>query len=344
VGRPRRLVGRSKPAHGFPTAATGIKGSFFGTDGDKAERVKVLYIAGWGRSGTTILDNILGSYDSVFTCGELFYLWRRGLAEGRRCGCGEPVRRCATWREILHVAYAGGKPRPRHTAAVQRRVARVRDTRRLARAELTGEAARYRDEMHRLYAAIGAVTGAELIVDSSKTPAGAAVLARISQIDSYLLHMVRDPRAVAYSWMRPKAQTDVAVRRNMQPHGAAESTLHWMAWNLLIEELARGAFAGRSRRLRYEDFVAAPHDTLRSLLGFTGGGCEAGPFQDEATVRLRANHTVSGNPGRFRTGTIALRPDDAWRSGQRWRPRAVSTAIALPLLRRYGYPPVPVTG
>ena len=300
--------------------------------------MKVLYIAGWGRSGTTILDNILGSYDSVFTTGELFYLWRRGLNQGRRCGCGAKLPRCRTWQEILEVAYADDELNPKHTAAVQRRAVRVRDTRRLSRAGLVGEAARYRDEIGRIYAAIGTVTGAELIVDSSKVPSGAAVLAQIPGVDSYLLQMVRDPRAVAYSWMRPKQQPDVKVARAMESHGAMESAANWVAWNMLIEGVASSWFDGRSRRLRYEDFVADPRGIAESLLEFTGTRWSSGPFQDSATVRLPANHTVSGNPSRFRTGPVALRCDDDWRTGQPWSPRVVSTAISLPLLRRYGYP------
>jgi len=34
---------------------------------------KVLYIAGWGRSGSTILDNVLGQLDGCFSTGELNY-------------------------------------------------------------------------------------------------------------------------------------------------------------------------------------------------------------------------------------------------------------------------------
>lgn len=46
--------------------------------------VKVLYIAGWGRSGSTILDNVLGQVEGFFSGGELSYLWERGLSENRR--------------------------------------------------------------------------------------------------------------------------------------------------------------------------------------------------------------------------------------------------------------------
>lgn len=302
--------------------------------------MKVLYIAGWGRSGTTILDNILGSYRSVFSAGELFYLWRRGLNQGRLCGCGSQVGHCGLWREILEKAYAGRRLNARHTAALQRRVLRVRQTLSLTRGELSGEAAEYRDEMRRIYQAIADVTGAELVVDSSKVPSAAAVLARIPEVESYLVQMVRDPRAVAHSWGRRKVLTDVKVSRPMEPHGVVESGAHWLTWNLMIEQVARSGFGDRTRLLRYEDFVDRPRATVESLLRFSGIEPVGGPFRrgDDATVELAVNHTFSGNPGRFRTGEITLRLDDAWRAEQAWQPRLVSTALALPLLHRYGYP------
>ena len=61
----------------------------------------VLYIAGTGRSGSTVLANILGEVDGVFTAGEVRYLWQRGLREGRLCGCGVPVRECPVWGDVL---------------------------------------------------------------------------------------------------------------------------------------------------------------------------------------------------------------------------------------------------
>ncbi len=303
--------------------------------------MKVLYIAGWGRSGTTILDNILGGYDAVATAGELYYLWRRGLVQRRRCGCGKPLVDCAFWGGVLAVAYRGKPPAARQTAAVQRQSIRVRDTRRLSRGGFDAAAARYRDEVARLYAALGTVTGAELIVDSSKTPSGAAVLARCHNVEPYLLHMVRDPRAVAHSWTRATAQPDRRVPAQMRRHTTAASTATWVAWNVLVEDLARDSYSGRASRLRYEDFVANPRGTVEGLLGFAGVPATGSPFTGERTVELATNHTVSGNPGRFRTGAIELRPDDGWRSAQPRRRRLVSTALALPLLHRYGYPVQP---
>ena len=299
--------------------------------------VKVLYIAGWGRSGTTILDNILGSFDGVFSVGELYYLWRRGLGQGRRCGCGEKLTGCPLWREVLHVAYGGRKPEAKRINRIQHQKIRVRHTRRLGRDPLDADTSRYRDEVARLYQAIGHVTGAALIVDSSKTPPGAAMLARIDSVESYLLHMVRDPRAVAYSWARPKIQPDKRVPVRMTSHRAAESTVSWVTWNLLVEQMARDLYPGKALTLRYEDFVADPQAAVGSVLAFSGVCPDGDPFTSHRTVELPGNHTVSGNPGRFRTGTVVVRSDDAWRDDQSRAQRLVSTAVSLPLLRRYGY-------
>ncbi|GLY05107.1 sulfotransferase [Actinoplanes sp. NBRC 101535] len=301
--------------------------------------VKVLYIAGWGRSGTTIVDNILNSHQTVFSTGELFYLWRRGLMQKRKCGCGDQFTRCALWREILHVAWGDRQPDLRHLTDLQQRVTRVRHTGALLSGPLSDEADEYRRVLTRLYHAIAEVTGAELIVDSSKVPSGAALLPQMRDIEPYLLHMVRDPRAVTYSWMSTTPQPDRRKPTTMSRHRPADSTLHWLVWNAYAGRLAR-TYPGRYRLLRYEDFAAAPRATVAGLLDFTGVHGGTDPFLDDTTVLLAANHTVSGNPGRFRSGPVELRPDDRWRRDQPIGPRLTVTALAWPMLHRYGYPAV----
>jgi len=48
----------------------------------------VLFIGGLGRSGSTLLDRMLGRLDDVWSVGELVHLWERGLSQNNRCGCG----------------------------------------------------------------------------------------------------------------------------------------------------------------------------------------------------------------------------------------------------------------
>jgi len=295
----------------------------------------VLYVAGWGRSGTTILETILGAYDGVFAAGELHYLWRRGLLQGRRCGCGQPVRDCDLWREILRAAYGDDPPPPRYVDGLQRTVARVRHTRRELASAAPAELTAYRDIVRRLYRGISAVTGAGVIVDSSKRPFGAALLAGMSGVRPYLLHVVRDPRAVSFSWQRPTAQPDRAGPALMRQHTPLRSTAHWLVWNNLTEQVARRI--PDRRRVRYEDFAARPRAVVEDLLADLGVGTGHGPFTDDRTVSLPVNHTVSGNPGRFRTGEVTIRADDAWLRQLPWQGRLVTAALSLPLRYRYGY-------
>src|SRR5579872_7123206 len=83
----------------------------------------VLYIAGTGRSGSTVLANILGEVDGVFAAGEVRYLWQRGLKESRLCGCGLPVRDCPVRSQVL--ARAGYLDDPSSVDAVLRMLQRT---------------------------------------------------------------------------------------------------------------------------------------------------------------------------------------------------------------------------
>jgi len=60
-------------------------------------------------------------------------------------------------------------------------------------------------------------------------------------------------------------------------------------------------------------------------------------FITDERVELAVNHTAAGNPMRFKTGTLPLRVDEAWREGLAPRDRRLVTSVAWPMLRRYGY-------
>jgi hypothetical protein len=292
------------------------------------------------------MDNLLGEIDGFFSAGELTYLWERGLVEGRKCGCGALLRDCALWSTVLKVAF--GEPYtdevdPRRVVSWQHDAVRVRHAWRLLRHHpgiSTGSPAldSYVEVLGRLYPAISEVTGARVIVDSSKRPSDAAVLRLVRGVDPYFVHLVRDPRAVAYSWRRRKAQPDRDRPAELVPHGPADSTTSWVGWNLAAEALTRRNGPGRSTLLRYEDFVANPRRTLVELAALVGERPHDLPLDGERTAKLGGNHTSSGNPSRFKTGTIELREDTEWLTQQARADRVVATTLALPLLRRYGYP------
>ncbi|MFI5285587.1 MAG: sulfotransferase [Candidatus Dormibacteria bacterium] len=306
----------------------------------------VLYIAGTGRSGSTVLANILGEVDGVFAAGEVRYLWQRGLKEGRLCGCGLPVRECPVWSRVLATAgQLDDAERVDAIVSMLQRTGRIRNlpgvlagsvVPRLDPAE-SHALAPARDALGDLYAAIAGVTGCRVIVDSSKLPAYANVLAATPGIDLRVVHLIRDPRGAAYSWSSRKTLADGATRSHMEQIGPAKSAVLWDVWNFAGGVLFKGS-PDRYLRLRYEDFVSDPPGSIRTILGMVGMEDAELPFINGHEARTTPNHSVAGNPDRLRHGVITLRSDDRWRHAMKPRNRRLVSTLASPLLLRYGYP------
>jgi hypothetical protein len=167
-----------------------------------------------------------------------------------------------------------------------------------------------------------------VVVETSKRAGDAALLRLVPGVEAHFIHLVRDPRAVAYSWRK----------REASGHGGAATARDWLAFNFLDGAIRRRAGPHRSMRVRYEDFAARPRPTVETVLGLLGESVPSVPFQDDHTVVLGSNHTVLGNPVRFTAGPIELRNDEAWRIHLPTSDRLAVTALTLPLLIRYGYP------
>src|SRR5215467_11381586 len=67
--------------------------------------VRVIYLGGLGRSGSTLLERLLGELPGVVPVGEVVHLWRRGVAENGRCGCGAEFGACEFWTQVGKAAF-----------------------------------------------------------------------------------------------------------------------------------------------------------------------------------------------------------------------------------------------
>ncbi len=309
----------------------------------KNRKMKVLYVAGWGRSGSTILGRILGQVRNFFLVGELRYIWDRGLLENRLCSCGMPFRECHVWREIISQAFEGENHiDAQELVRLRERELRTRHLLAPSHKYLQAKVAQmgeYQEALEKLYRAAWEVNQSRVIVDTSKFPSYGYVLQNLPDIDLYVLHLVRDPRAVAYSWVsrkKPKMDKD-GSNSFMTPHGYVESSLVWDEWNLAIENAWRRE-SGRYMLLRYEDFVGSPRSSVESILRFLGEEESEPPFTNEREITLEATHTFSGNPDRFQSGTVKIEPDETWRSNISVARQAIVTALTWPGLVRYKYP------
>lgn len=300
----------------------------------EAPPVKVLSVTGWCRNGSTILGNILNEIPGVFHVGELHFLWKNAAGRGvnELCGCGHKLVDCPFWSTILPVGRAADVTPEDHADSVIRRqlgYARTRHTWQVLGRGLRNEPLRaHADLLGQVYRAIAERSESRVIVDTSKMPGEAALLSYLDGVTPYYLHLVRDPRAVAQSWSKPKEY--------VYAMSAGKSTGYWSGFNLASHAIGR-KFPQRSLFLRYEDFIADPAATIDTVLRL----CELDPTANPMTgrtIELHANHTVTGNPDRFHTGATVIRPtDDAWRDALPNSARATVAALSWPLALRYGY-------
>ena len=305
-------------------------------------RVKLLYIVGTGRSGSTIIERILGSTPAFVSLGEFRSVWDRNLQENRLCGCGQPTRDCPFWNNVFNRAFGG-----MDQADVQGMIAardRATHTRALLQAmagfglKKGADIDKWLDAHVALYRSIREESGADVLIDSSKYPLFGFLLATRPELDVRLLHVVRDPRAVAYSWQRKKRQPDIAGDVYMPIYGPVATGWNWLLWN--------GAALALSKRwkiprfeLKYEAFAEAPDKELYEVLAWMGLEEIALPFTGPGTAKIGEDHMVSGNPGRFHRGEEEIRSDDAWMRSSSPRDVRWSLLFALPMMRHFGYSP-----
>jgi hypothetical protein len=316
-------------------------------------RVRVIYLGGLGRSGTTLLERLLGELPGVCATGEIVHLWERGVAENERCGCGLEFAACDFWKQVGKEAFGGwDKIDTGRIGHLKDSVDRTRmiprlSGRALLPARYRAELAEYSEYYLRAYRAIAGVSGCDALVDSSKHASLAFCLSSRPEIDLRVIHVVRDSRAVAYSWTTTVARPEASGSGQPSPgsymttYSPAKAAANWNAQNAALQWLARRGTP--VLRVRYEDLVAATEQTLRRAATFAGlpAGELTLPFLnsdgDEPYAELTTAHTASGNPMRFTTGRLPIRGDERWRSSMPDEQRRLVTALTFPLLRRYGY-------
>jgi len=306
-----------------------------------SQRLKVVYISGAGRSGTTLIDNVLGQVPRIFSAGEMRFIWDRNVRDDRICGCGESFSRCPVWSQIMAHAFGAHPPDGSmvvrwRESAVRLRSAPFASSSCLAR-RTRARSANFLTTLERLYHATAEVTGSRVVVDSSKYPDYGYLLSLIDSLDVRVVHVIRDPRAVAHSLTRSKmerrTQQTVQAMDRVSPY---RSAVDWALWAVLAEHYGRQARPS-ALRLRYEDFVARPTESIERIARHADIGLPALDFIHEGWVRMGANHTVGGNPGRHTTGRVTLTLDEDWRARMRPLHRRVVTTATTPWRLAYGY-------
>jgi UDP-N-acetylglucosamine transferase subunit ALG13 len=302
----------------------------------------VAYLAGFGRSGSTLLERLLGEAKSAACLGEVVHLWERGLKRDELCSCGEPFSACPQWQAIGRTAFGGwDKIDVERVIALHDAVDRHRRMPRtmlpFTSRALRGQLLEYAGYYNQIYCAAAEVCGVEVVIDSSKHVSLAFALSHRRDVDLRVLQVVRDPRAVVYSWSKDVARPEATPgegEEQMAKYSTVRASLWWLVSNALVEAL-RLRRVPRTR-VRYEDLVTRPEETLRAAVRALDLPLEPKLDRDgNDQVVLSRPHSVAGNPMRFHSGPITLRLDDKWHTELSPGRRRVATLLTWPLYRWY---------
>lgn len=307
------------------------------------DAVKLLFIGGYGRSGSTLLEQILGQIDGFFPVGEIRYIWDRSFAQNQLCSCGAKFSRCDFWRAVVDRAFGGWNNLDfNEIRALKDRVDRKRFIPMMAMPMLRTSVfekalAAYSQVLLRLYTAISKVSGCRVIIDSSKNPSHGFLLNTLKNIDLYVIHLVRDSRAVAYSWLRKKIRPEIHWKKQTMPiHSIMKSSVEWLALNMLTQSMMY--FNSNYIVKRYEDFVAELNLSLKEISEYLNENEPDLSIKSNCIYNIVKAHTVSGNPIRFMGNEIKVRPDREWQRKMPKGKRAAVSCLTWPLLCRYRYP------
>ena len=316
-----------------------------------SDRLRVVYVMGAGRSGSTVLDVILGSHPDVFGTGELIHIFREEALHRANCACGEPRDECPVWTAVRtrwceltrKTAITDHRDLYRHFCHIQSFDVGLKSWMRLRRRP-ERQSLRLQECLSQtaaLYKAIAEVSGSNIIVESSKNPLRARLLSLVPELDVRLLHLVRDARGVAWSRMKAlHTSRESGIPREIKPRPVTVSAAYWSIMNRYSEQVCRSFRDQPCIRIHYEDLIALPEDTLLAI------GRLAGVDYTDVAARLAAGETM--NPGhlyagnRVRTaGPIQLRQDSDWMQHLTPKQQRVIWTLTASQMNRYGYARVP---
>lgn len=298
----------------------------------------VIYIGGLGRSGSTLLAELLATLPGFVSVGELPTLWRHGWRDDWQSSDGHQFSNSPVWTSLVARLEADDPDfcpedafqlcentlRRRHWIALGARRSVCANT---------ALQTKYTEHFSKVYRILANETGAQIIVDSGKSPFHAALMSNAKDLDFRSIHLIRDPRAVAFSRLRKKINRNSTSGQPvlMARQGSIRIALRWSWQNILMHR--QRLRAQRTTKSHCEVLAKFPAAEINRILSDLGV-----PYDQSALLPLRSGAFVkqpgiafSGNSSRFNLSETAIKPDDAWRRDLSWWSYAVVSVLTYPV-------------
>ena len=253
------------------------------------KKFKLLYIAGNGHSGSTIIDIILGSTKDYFSAGELTYITRDEL-KNEYCSCNELISDCEVWNKIfalwisnMNISYTKyNELRNRYEG--NKYFFKVLFYYFFPSKNFNF----YVSNTKFLFEAIHLVTNASVIIDSSKISSRALILKKIAPVS--IIFLLRNFKGVLNS-EKKNIKKDIlnGIEMNSKPKKTVSVFRNWFITNFTCNILTLFI---KSQKLFFLDFIKNPRILININHYLT---------ENMLSKKYKADHMIAGNSIRLKS-------------------------------------------
>ena len=312
-------------------------------------KINLVYIASIGRSGSTLLESMLGAHSRIQTMGEL-HIWPHEIEGGgiRPCSCGEYVDDCVFWSEMRRRVDPMTQEGPgvsffreKHDGGRTLRYSRLDayEPEKKISAKEQNEIEAYGRNNLEIFSNFLSLMKEQLgeepgwIVDASKDPYRLLWLVRSGLFNIKVIHMVKNPNAFIYSVTKSLILEKKGFNLHKRLYYTARQSVAWIIQNMLFSRIATNWLDEKDYLLiNYETFASQPKETFQAVCDKIG--CA---FEEQAVENFRQGsvHTIAGNPMRYETRGIVL--DEKWKTRLPQSSKTLASILTGITKSRYGY-------
>lgn len=254
---------------------------------------RIIYIAGDGRSGSTLLELVISNESNTISIGEAYRFWKRYYEGDSNCGCGNQISNCEFWNAIHEELCTIDGYEPDLIWDQIQFLLKFKNRHRIQK-YLTGpEYNQLKIVVTKFYLKVYELTGVGNIIDGSKSTGWLRILNVLLPEKMEIIHLERNLEAVANSWRRKMQLPEYSNKRVWMPQKSI-----WLSVKTWLKIKYTMRFYRKKNNytfLSYEDFVLNPEkfiSYLRRRLKLD---------IDITNLGFPSNHSIGGNPMRNNT-------------------------------------------
>ena len=254
---------------------------------------KIYFILGSSRSGSSIFEFLFSKHFQITALGELRWLFKRGVLDNEKCGCGNKFSNCKFWSAYLE-SFQIKNPKsiddlrnffdmPWNLLPLKFKFLRTKKWKH--KWEI------YSSTISKTYDFL--IKENELIVDNSKSPFYLYVLKKSLKHKINIIYFKRDIRGVVYSYNKTKKRLESNSNlKYMRKKSFLHASFYWIIMDLTCYFMFLKNNVSNTYIVKYENFCSNPLFYFKKF---------------QVKKSFLNYHAVSGNPDRLKFSLNGIR-------------------------------------